>query len=427
MNKQSIMNTPGVIESITDSVLRRINPDKKVIKEAEKFVYALNDMLKKKKIMATAILGGSIAKDTFLKNDYDIDIFVRFHYSYKEKNISDILQSILSKKSERVHGSRDYFQLMKGKLNFEIVPVIFVTDYKKALNVTDMSPLHVEWVKKRIGKNEKLRGEIRLLKQFCKSIGVYGAESYINGLSGHVIDILVIQYGSFINVLKEASKWKDITVLDPEKHLKDPLRELNRSKLQSPLIIVDPIQKNRNASAAVSKEKYEQFINCAKEFINKPSENFFIVKSLDMKKLKILKKASKNYFLIIEISTPKNKKDIMGTRFMQVYDKLLNTLKENDFNIIKSDWYFNIELHNSIMYFEIKTEKLSETILWRGPPLKEKNDYERFVKKHNDIIIKDKRAYAKIKRKYPEPIKLVKDTLDSNYIKEKIMRSKIIY
>ncbi|MEM4260205.1 MAG: CCA tRNA nucleotidyltransferase [Candidatus Woesearchaeota archaeon] len=421
------MNDKKIMDTIIRSVLKKINPNKKVIKEAELFVQSLNNKFNEKKIKATAILGGSIAKDTFLKNDYDIDVFVRFDYSYKEKNISDILESVLPKKSERVHGSRDYFQLRNGKLNFEIVPVLFVTDYKKALNVTDMSPLHVEWVKERIKKNEKLREEIRLLKQFCKAVGVYGAESYIKGLSGHVIDILVIYYGSFLAALRAVSNWKDITIIDPEKHLRDPLRELNKSKLQSPLIIVDPVQKNRNASAAVSKEKYEKFIKCAKDFMNNPSEDFFTVKSLDIKELKILKKASKNYFVIIDVYTYKNKKDIMGTRFMQVYDKLLNTLKVNNFNVVKSDWYFNKDLNNSIMYFEIKNEKLSKTIMWRGPPLKEKDDYKRFVKKYDDIIIQDKRVYAKIKRTYMEPIALVKDVLNSDYIKEKITRSKIIY
>src|SRR5690606_10274411 len=96
---------------------------------------------------------------------------------------------------ERLHGSRDYFQFTYESILFEIVPVININDYKLAKNITDCSPLHVRWFQHysdKIVDDMTLYNHARALKLFCKAQYVYGAESYINGVSGHVIDILTI-------------------------------------------------------------------------------------------------------------------------------------------------------------------------------------------------------------------------------------------
>ncbi len=43
--------------------------------------------------------------------------------------------------------------------------------------------------------------------------------------------------------------------------------ELNKSKIQSPLIVIDPVQAGRNAAAALSFEKYDLLRKKAKEFL----------------------------------------------------------------------------------------------------------------------------------------------------------------
>ena len=195
------------MEELLERVKKDIKPDTKVLKQVDDTVKKINLLLKKKNINAECVKGGSVAKGTFLRGDFDVDLFVRFDYAYKDQDISKILKYALRPlKPETVHGSRDYFHV-KNNLLFEIVPVLMITDYKKAVNVTDMSPLHVDYVLKHINKNPELADEIRLAKQFCKANKVYGAESYINGFSGHVLDILIIYYSSFEKLLMQASVW----------------------------------------------------------------------------------------------------------------------------------------------------------------------------------------------------------------------------
>jgi len=146
----------------------------------------IEDECKKRSIKAVPVLGGSAAKGTMIRGGFDCDVFVRFDMSYQGEMISDILDPVLKifKGVKRLHGSRDYFQFIKDDIVFEIVPVLKISNPEKAINVTDISPLHVDWVRTSISG---LCDEIILTKLFCRAQGVYGAESYIKGFSGHVI------------------------------------------------------------------------------------------------------------------------------------------------------------------------------------------------------------------------------------------------
>ena len=203
-------------EGVLKAVLRDIKPSEEVPAAIQKQLEAINKALSKKDIKATAVVGGSLAKGTHLKGDHDVDVFVKFGLKHKSHNLSDLLfDAIKSMKPERIHGSRDYFQIHKSKLTYEIVPVLDIKQAKQSQNVTDFSPWHVEWVKKN-GKD--LKEDIRLAKKFCKAAKVYGAESYIRGFSGHVLDILVISAGGFIPLLESALNWKPKVVVDIEDH-----------------------------------------------------------------------------------------------------------------------------------------------------------------------------------------------------------------
>ena len=127
------MTVSNDISGIKKNVLNKIKPDISIKKDVDAFLSSINDSLSKLKIKAIAVAGGSIAKDTNLRNDFDIDIFVKFDVAYKDDDLSMLLEKVLGNVKglsfERVHGSRDYFQV-NNKLSFEIVPVL---DIKKTL------------------------------------------------------------------------------------------------------------------------------------------------------------------------------------------------------------------------------------------------------------------------------------------------------
>jgi tRNA nucleotidyltransferase (CCA-adding enzyme) len=409
-----------MIMRFLDKLKEEIRPDKEVIKEVDKIVDAINRLLKKEKVKATCKKGGSVAKGTFLKDDYDVDLFVIFDKQYKGKDISKILGKVLKNlKPKKVHGSRDYYQLSINSLNFEIVPVMKVKNYKEIENVTDMSPLHVDFVKK--NSNKKIRDDIRLAKVFCKAQGVYGAESYIKGFSGHILDILVIHYGSFINLLKAAAKWKDKTIIDPEKYHDDVLFELNKSKTRGPLVIVDPVQPDRNAAAALGKEKYNIFRKAARDFLKRPSLSFFVKKKINAEELK--KRAKRDYFISLNVKAKKGKEDVVGSKLKKAFDYLVKGLENNEFSIRFADWEWN-KKQKAVFYFIIKKEKMSKEVIHEGPPIDRKEHVKLFKKLYKKTFTKKKKVYAKLKRKYMEPKKLINDLIKEKYIKDRVKEIK---
>jgi len=222
-------------------VIKNIRPhedyEKEILDKANDIIKKINSSLKHTK----TILGGSGAKGTWLET-FDADIFVKFNYSkFKDKSseLSDILEKFLKRhfKITKLHGSRDYFQIKEGKFTFEIIPILDIKRAEQAKNITDVSPLHSKFVL----KHKKLIDEIRLTKQFFKAAKIYGAESYIRGFSGYVCEILTIYYGSFLKLLRAASKWKENTVIDIKSYYrgKNIFTELNKSKLISPIIVID--------------------------------------------------------------------------------------------------------------------------------------------------------------------------------------------
>ncbi|MBD3252790.1 hypothetical protein GF386_03605 [Candidatus Pacearchaeota archaeon] len=116
------------MNKILKEQIELIKPSKETIEKIEitckKFSKDLREKLKKNRIGAEVFVGGSIAKGTLTKKDeYDVDVFVRFDKSYKDDEISELLGKILEN-ANKIHGSRDYYKLIINDIIFEIIPVI---------------------------------------------------------------------------------------------------------------------------------------------------------------------------------------------------------------------------------------------------------------------------------------------------------------
>ena len=297
-------------------ILTKIKPTKEEVTLVNEIYKNIKSKIKIKD--AVVELGGSGAKDTWLSKTNDIDIYVKFNKSkYSKKDISTILEKSLKKhfRISKLHGSRDYFQIKIKKFTVEIIPILKINKVKEAENITDISPFHVKYVKK-YNKGD----EIRLVKEFCKAQNCYGAESYIQGFSGYVLEILTIKYGSFNNFIKNISKWKKPTLIGN----KNLINKLNKSKTKSPLILIDPVDEDRNASAAVNEEKYNQLITSCKNYLKKPSEKFFIKQEFNLEKIK--NKYKNKNLIILNIKPLTGKQDVVGSKLL----KCLNYIQKRE-------------------------------------------------------------------------------------------------
>ncbi len=412
--------------TIYQKVLSKIKPSKKEQEKFEtatkSFLTALNSKLKD----AKGLLGGSGAKDTWLSGSHDVDIFVRFDYAKftaQSGKLSDLLEKTLQKafptdKINRLHGSRDYFQLRYKGIDFEIVPILKVTKPAQAKNITDLSPLHSLWVNKHAAKQ---KDDIRLAKQFCKANGLYGAESYISGFSGYVLEILVAHYGSFEKLLRASLKWKDKEVVDPANHYskKDALFHLNQSKQHSPLILIDPMDKNRNASAALSREKFVELKKKANELLNKPTVSFFVKPELNLAMLQKEAKQSKLNLVYLEVQPKSGKRDVVGSQLVKAFEFIQKQLRR--FEVQSSGWDWD-KGKKAVFYFFTQKKQQPLFELRAGPPLGLAEYVAQFRKLHKDTFEKDGKVWAKVKVEHTKLGEFVKSIIKDKYVTEKVSK-----
>ena len=406
------------INSILTEVLEKVEPPKeelKVINEnLEDFLEKVKKRIKVLKINAEVFVGGSFAKNTVIKKDYyDVDVFVSFDRKYKDSEISILTEKLLSsvKGVSVIHGSRDYFRVKVNSYFFiEIIPVTKVAKSSEARNITDLSYSHVKYINKKI-KSKKVLDEIKIAKAFCHANNCYGAESYINGFSGYGLELLVYYYGSFLKFIKAVSTPKDVPsvkrdintegkmnkkiVIDIEKHYRNKsivLMDLNSSKLQSPIVLIDPTHKQRNALAALSEETFEKFKKECKNFLKTPSIKAFEVEKIDLEKIQKQAEKAKYEFVLIETKTNKQEGDVAGSKLIKFY-KHLNSEIEKFFDIKKKGFDYNAK--KSARYFFVVKKKKEISI--SGPSVNDKKNVSAFKRKHKNTFVKSKRIYAKEK------------------------------
>jgi tRNA nucleotidyltransferase (CCA-adding enzyme) len=406
--------------NILKEVLENINPPKEIVLEFDKslksFLEEIKKRIKKSKLNMKVFVGGSFAKKTLIKKDfYDADVFFRFDKKHNG-DISELTKKLLKGlKFTVVHGSRDYFQI-KVRPNFfiEIIPVLKAKNPEEAENITDLSYSHVKYINGKI-KSNKILEQIKLAKAFCQANNCYGAESYINGFSGYSLELALYYYKSFEKFLKEMIKVKDKLVIDIEKDYKNKsqvLMDLNSSKLDSPVILIDPTYKHRNALAALSLETFEKFQDVAKKFLKFPNIKYFEKQKIDLEKIKENAKKNKNEFVLLEASTSKQQGDVAGSKLLKFYKHFESELKK--FFEVKNNG-FNYNHKKSARFFFVG--KAKKEIIFGGPFVNDKENVKAFKKEHKKTFTKNKRLFAK------EKINL---SLDSFIKKWKIKNKKLI-
>jgi len=390
-------------EKILKEVLKKIEPSENDLKYIKNYVDIFSQNIKKNlkkfKIDAEIFVGGSFAKGTVIKKDnYDADVFIRYDKKYKNEEISALTKKIIgkSKSISVIHGSRDYFRINYGKNFFiELIPVKKIENPKEYENITDLSYLHVKYINKKI-KSRKILDEIKIAKAFCYANNCYGAESYISGFSGYSLELLVYYYKGFMNFIKAMSKiGKEKYIIDIEKQFKNKknvLMDLNSSKLNSPIILIDPTYKQRNALAALSQDTFEKFRKICKEFIKNPSIKYFEVKKIDIEKVKRDSLKKRREFVLIEVKTDKPEGDVAGSKLLKFYNYLKKEISL--FFIIKNKG-FNYNGKKSARYFFVAERK--KEIIYPGPFIDDEKNSQNFKKEHKNVYEKKDRFYAREK------------------------------
>ncbi len=374
-----------ILKKVIEEISLSNNEEREIALKANKLIKKIKPFLTKEKIL----IGGSFAKGTLVrKEEQDIDVFTIFNNEELTINLEKILKKA---KLEviKVHGSRDYFQLGDEKLTFEFIPITKLTKNLQNKNVTDFSPLHISYIKNKTTR--KLIREIKLAKAFCQAQKVYGAESYIQGLSGYAIELLICHYKTFIKFLKGIQKDDFFDIEKRFKNKKEAFGEINESKLSSPIVLIDPTYKYRNVCAGLGKESLSILKEAAKMFLKNPSVDFFKLK--DFNKKEFISKARKKNLDIyqLDFSTDRENRDIAGTKMKKFFKFLLNELSNKQQELISSEFVYS-HGKTASAFISLKEKKVIEI---RGPKVEMVRSVKEFKKVRKNILISRGFAYAK--------------------------------
>jgi tRNA nucleotidyltransferase (CCA-adding enzyme) len=228
------------------------------------------------------------------------------------------------------------------------------------------------------------KNQIRLLKAFLKGIGIYGAELSTSGFSGYVTEVLVLKFGNFKNVIKfiaSLTRDNEIITIDNDFH------EINNIKLKSPLVIIDPIDSNRNLGKAISPESLSRFIYASRAFLLNPSINFFKTeRENEAKNIVDTFAAIDNLLpniLVLEFSFRSRSPDIIWGQLKKLTKSITRLFNENEFITIKSGCYLYGK-NSAKLTFLLKYTIISPFFEKKGPSIFMENEVFQFVNKNKN-------------------------------------------
>ena len=412
-------------DEIFKTVLERITPKKaqraKIEGLAKKLEAKVAEVSRRFGVEAEVRLEGSVAKDTWLSEEPDVDIFMRVPKTIPRKSLGKVCLQIAKKATEGAQhierfAEHPYLEAIVDGVRVNIVPC-YKVEKGEWLSATDRTPYHTDYVKSRLDK--QMLSEVRLLKKFMKGIGVYGAEIKIGGFSGYLCELLVLHFKSFLNTLEAFAHYKRRMTIDIENYYKGRENEL-KLLFKEPLVIVDPVDKGRNVASAVQPQKLFTFTVAARAFLKNPSLKFFYppeTKALSVKKLKQKLEMHGSAFIFITFGKVDAVPDVLWGQLYKSHRSLQKLIQLNGFKILRSQPWSDEKMLNMFI-FQLEQRFLSPVKKHLGPPIEKEKDCEKFLAKHltnsrvvSGPYIEDGRWVVELRRKYVDAVALLSEKL----------------
>jgi tRNA nucleotidyltransferase (CCA-adding enzyme) len=363
--------------SIVAQALNQCEPSPEDVKHLTKIAIETKTLVSRCRSpkVVDVVLGGSFAKGTWLKDEVDIDIFVKIDTSVNDKEFEELgkgigLQSLQGYKTFLRYSDHPYVEGIVSGVRVNIVPCYNVQKGKWR-SAADRSPFHTDYIKQNLDNGK--RNHVRLLKRFLKSMGVYGADIATEGFSGYVSEIIILKYGSFESVL-QAMSW-----IRPENNVIsiDSLDVSALKKFESQIIIIDPIDHNRNLGTAISSESIGKFVLGARSFLQKPSFDFFIRKE---KKVYDHYKELYPNLVVVEFNYKKRSPDVIWGQLKRSINAISKQLCLANFKVIRSISVTDEE-KNAAFVFLLESIKLPAYTQKIGPKIFMRQETANFILK----------------------------------------------
>ncbi len=399
-----------------NQILRRVEkiivPSEKLQKEKDAIVEKVIKLVQKQVVNYPQVIGveigGSFAKGTWLPEKADVDIFIKFQTDVSEKEFAELGKKIgfsaLKDFGPYVRYAEHPFveaQIKDTKVN--LVPCYDAQEgvWKSS---ADRSPFHTRFMIKSL--SAQMKNDVRLLKAFLKANGMYGAEIARQGFSGYVAEVLVLNFGSFDGVIRAISELKQGQVIG------NAARSFDTS-----VVIMDPIDANRNLGAAISTENIGKFVLAARAFLKKPSVSFFKPK----KKSQKASKASLRNVLVLTFRYKQRSPDIIWGQLKRAAASIATQMEQEGFSVLRKSAVISKNNTTSLLFL-LKSRKLDQHHVRAGPDFFTAVHVEKFVQSNKRKsttmwIGEEGKIHSLQKRTHVDAALFLKDLIKKNLVR----------
>lgn len=206
--------------------------EEKLVEETvDRLKLEIENFVDKTKYKARVVPVGSIVKGTFLKGDFDIDIFV------VSDNYNELYQLANKFKPQGFRKEAGDLQIWNFREGESDIDLVFVPPNWEKIQTLGHTDFYIEHL------GSKQKNEIRKAKAFFKTYGTYGAE--VGGIVGVAIEELVRTKGDLKSICKFLSEEREEILW-----LQDPT-----------------ITERRNLLASINKTRWKQIRNACQAYI----------------------------------------------------------------------------------------------------------------------------------------------------------------
>ena len=313
-------------------------------------------------------LGGSFAKGTWLSGA-DIDVFIRF-----DKNASD---STFTKTSKQVsfaalkeygayerYADHPYVEAVVEDITVNAVPC-FDVEWGCWRSAADRSPYHTKYMKEHL--TDEMKNQVRLLKRFLQAHHIYGSQIEREGISGYAAEVLTRYCGGFKGVMENIQGLSRGTVLGR-----------TTREFDTPIIILDPLDANRNLAAAISQRNMGVFMMACKLFMTRPSGRMF-------GDLQYTPNADWEDVISVDFSYSKRNIEVIWGQAKSVTVSMTRQLERGGFTVIRN----HTTIHQGRVYclFLLESLHIPAKLVHEGPSVFRANDAVRFAMKNNKRMV----------------------------------------
>jgi len=399
------------MKSILNSAKKEATPPKKLQQKKQCVVKIACDLvgecIEKYPQVVGFELGGSYAKGTWVPekpvDNVDIDIFVKFNKKTSEKDFRNIgtkigFESLKKYRPYTRHAEHPFVEAIIDGTRVNVVPCYDVNkgEWKSA---TDRSIYHTKFMLQKLSNS--MKGDVRILKKFLQHIEVYGAEIAKEGFSGYVTEALIFYFGSFEKTIKKISEL-----------MKGQVIGKSTKKFDSPVVIIDPVDNNRNLGTAISMDNLGKFVLASRAFLKKPSKKFF--------KKPISKRIMKNNdkIVVVQFRFKNRSDDIIWGQIKRASNALKTQLELGGFTVLRNSSAKD-EKENAALIFLLHAKKIESSLVRNGPEIFSKDHCKKFIasnlKKSQLMWINEEGKIQSLQKRTGNDVKLfLRDILKNN-------------